>query len=82
MSESVYGMERRLDAFELEVATLTVDNARMQKALEFYADEDRYEDGVIGNVVETGPDTDEFEPDNGYVARAALPKPEEGSTDD
>jgi hypothetical protein len=43
------------------------------EALRFYADLDNnYEDNIPGNWISSGPESDEFQPDAGYIARKAL----------
>ena len=44
----------------------------MVEALRFYAQQANYEDGVPGNLVGTGPVEEEWQHDDGDIARAAL----------
>ena len=73
--------QRRKDSERLaaKVVTDAEEITRLREALEFYASEENYDDEfIVGNLVTTGWNADrmeeceEWEPDNGRIARAAL----------
>ncbi len=61
-----------LQLTQIEVNALRIENTRYRKALEFYADNEAYLDGSPGEWVGTCRDDQEWEHDEGNVAREAL----------